>query len=191
MYIIFYNIVVQFVVMQNKISIQYYKTPVGELILGAYNGKLCLADWRYRKMRDVTDKRIQKGLQAVYTEEKAPILEQTKTELDAYFNQKLKEFTIPLQLVGTDFQKQVWNALQEIPYGKTESYLGLSKKLQNEKAIRAVASANGANAISILIPCHRIIGTNGNLVGYAGGLKTKEKLLLLERALQTNQLKLF
>ena len=177
--------------MQNKISIQYYNTPVGELILGAYNGKLCLADWRYRKMRDAIDKRIQKGLQAVYTEENSSVIEQTKTELNAYFNQTLKEFTIPLQLVGTDFQKQVWNALQEIPFGKTESYLGLSKKLQNEKAIRAVASANGANAISILIPCHRIIGANGNLVGYAGGLKAKEKLLLLEGALQTNQLKLF
>lgn len=177
--------------MPNKISIQYYKTPVGELVLGAYKGKLCLADWRYRKMRDAVDERIQKGLQAVYTEENATILEQTKTEINAYFNQELKEFTIPLQLVGTDFQKQVWKALQEISYGKTESYLGLSKKIQNEKAIRAVASANGANAISILIPCHRIIGTNGNLVGYAGGLKTKEKLLLLEGALQTNQLKLF
>ena len=177
--------------MQNKISIQYFKTPVGELVLGAYKGKLCLADWRYRKMRDAVDKRIQKGLQAVYTEENATILEQTKTEINAYFNQELKEFTIPLQLVGTDFQKQVWKALQEISYGKTESYLGLSKKIQNEKAIRAVALANGANAISILIPCHRIIGTNGNLVGYAGGLKTKEKLLLLEGALQTNQLKLF
>ena len=82
--------------------------------------------------------------------------------------------------MNTAFQKSVWDELRQIPYGKTDSYLGLSQKLNNEKAIRAVASANGANAISIIVPCHRIIGSNGELVGYAGGLPAKKKLLKLE-----------
>ena len=94
-------------------------------------------------------------------------------------------------LVGSDFQKTVWNTLLQIPYGKTETYLGLSKSMNNEKAIRAVASANGANAFSIIVPCHRVIGSDGKLVGYAGGLSVKKKLLELEGALATNQLSLF
>ena len=93
--------------------------------------------------------------------------------------------------MGTEFQKQVWDSLLQVPYGKSETYLGLSKILGNEKAIRAVATANGANAISIIVPCHRIIGSNGDLVGYAGGLPAKKKLLELEGALSTSQLGLF
>lgn len=108
-----------------------------------------------------------------------------------YFNKERDSFSVPLLLAGTDFQKSVWNTLCEIPYGKTQSYLELSRKLNNPKAIRAIASANGANAISILSPCHRIIGHNGDLVGYAGGLKAKKELLLLEGSLEQNQLDLF
>ncbi len=100
------------------------------------------------------------------------------------------EFDIPLLLVGTDFQKDVWSALQQIPYGKRK-HIWVFRKVKNEKAIRAVASANGANAISIIVPCHRIIGADGSMVGYAGGLQTKKKLLLLENALKTSQLSLF
>jgi len=87
--------------------------------------------------------------------------------------------------VGTDFQRSVWDGLMQIPYGTTFSYLELAKRIDNEKAVRAVASASGANAISILIPCHRIIGANGDLVGYAGGLPAKKKLLELESNLFT------
>ena len=83
-------------------------------------------------------------------------------------------------MFGSDFQKSVWNALIQIPFGETKSYLALSQQLQNPDAIRAVASANGANAISIIVPCHRIIGSDGSLVGYAGGLEAKKKLLRLE-----------
>jgi methylated-DNA-[protein]-cysteine S-methyltransferase len=100
-----------------------------------------------------------------------------------YFAHERKDFNIPLLTVGTDFQKSVWEGLIKIPYGTTASYLELSKNIGNEKAVRAVASANGANAISILIPCHRIIGSNGDLVGYAGGLPAKKKLLELENNL--------
>ena len=93
--------------------------------------------------------------------------------------------------MGTDFQKEVWTELIKIPYGESRTYLELSKQLGNELAIRAVASANGANAISIIVPCHRIIGSDGKLIGYAGGLSAKKKLLELEGALKTNQLSLF
>ena len=177
--------------MENTIHINYFKTPFGELILGSYNDKLCLADWRYRKMRTAIDTRLQKYFKASYVENPTPIIKETKQQLIAYFNKELKEFSIPLTFAGTDFQQDVWNALQQIPYGETESYLGLSKIIGNEKAIRAVASANRANAISILVPCHRIIGKSGKLVGYAGGLPAKKKLLTLEDALKTVQLSLF
>ena len=108
------------------------------------------------------------------------MIEQTITQLIEYFDGVRKNFDIPLLTIGTDFQKSVWDGLIKIPYGTTASYLELSKNIGYEKAVRAVASANGANAISILIPCHRIIGSNGDLVGYAGGLPVKKKLLELE-----------
>lgn len=174
------------------INISYYKTPFGELILGEYNYQLCLCDWRYRKMRNQVDSRIQKHLKTEYTESETSVLIDTKIQLEEYFSGNRTEFTIPLLLIGTDFQQTVWNQLVEIPYGKTESYLGLSRQLENEKAIRAVASANGANAISILIPCHRIIGSKGELTGYAGGLNAKKSLLTLEKAIENSeQLSLF
>jgi len=175
----------------NSIIIDYFKTPFGELILGSFNEQLCLADWRYRKMRDSIDLRIKTGLDTDFIVGNSKIIEETKLQLTQYFNNERTEFDIPLLLIGTDFQKSVWNELMDIPHGKTETYLGLSKKLGNEKAIRAVASANGANAISIIVPCHRIIGSNGKLVGYAGRLSTKKRLLTLENALNNNQLALF
>ncbi len=177
--------------MQNKINIQYFKTPFGELILGEYQNKLCLADWRYRKMRDTIDKRIQNKLNSVYTINNSDIIEKTKEQLTVYFNGNLKVFSIPLLLVGTDFQIKIWHELQKISFGKTKTYLQLAKDINQEKAVRAVANANGANAISILIPCHRIIGANGKLTGYAGGLHSKKRLLEHEGVLINNQLKLF
>jgi len=177
--------------MQNNITIQFFKTPFGELILGEYNGKLCLADWRYRKMRESIDRRIQKKLNAVYSISNSDIIEETKEQLTDYFAGNLKNFSIPLLLIGTDFQIKIWKELQKIPFGETKTYLQLAKKIKQEKAVRAVANANGANAISILIPCHRIIGANGKLTGYAGGLNSKKRLLELEGILLNNQLKLF
>lgn len=162
------------------ISIQYFNTPVGELILGSYNEKLCLADWRYRKMRESIDSRLQKGLNAEYIEEDTEILKEVRKQFNEYFDHKRKSFDLPLLLMGTDFQKSVWQGLMQIPFGSRVSYRDLAKNIGNEKAVRAVANANGANAISIVIPCHRIIGSDGSLTGYAGGLSTKKKLLELE-----------
>lgn len=104
-------------------------------------------------------------------------------QLNEYFAGNRKKFNVPLDIDGSEFQKRVWNELQKIPYGKTISYKSLSDKLGDVKAIRAVGKANGQNPIAIIIPCHRVIGANGSLVGYAGGLAIKEKLLHLEGAL--------
>ena len=162
------------------INIQYFKTPYGEMILGSFENKLIMADWRYRKMRNSIDNRLQKNLKAVYKEKYSEVLNTTRQQLNEYFEHKRKVFDLPIKLVGTDFQKSVWNELIDISYGKTSSYLELANSISNTKAVRAVANANGANAISIIVPCHRIIGKNGTLVGYAGGLSAKKKLLDLE-----------
>ncbi len=177
---------------QGKIRIKYFTTPVGELVMGAWESQLCLCDWRYRKMRDSIDRRIREGLNAIFEEGDDPLFEAVESQLNEYFAVEREIFDLPLLLIGTDFQKEVWSALQNIPFGETESYLSLSKKLGDEKAIRAVASANGANAISIIVPCHRIIGSKGELVGYAGGLQAKKKLLKLEnRGQRPEQLEMF
>ena len=176
----------------NKIIIQYFKSPVGELIMGAFHEKLCLCDWRYRRMRQTIDKRILGGLDGSFKEGETTVMETAQHQLNEYFVAKRIEFDIPLLMVGTSFQKTVWNELLKIPFGKTESYLGLSRKIGNEKAIRSVAAANGANAISIMIPCHRIIGSDGKLTGYGGGLQAKRTLLQLEMYNQSSdQLTLF
>ena len=177
--------------MQKDIKIEYFKTPFGELILGHYDNKLCLCDWRYRKMRDSIDARIKKQLKSQFVEEKSSIIREAKLQLNQYFKGDRTEFNIPLLLAGTEFQKKVWNALRQIPYGKTMTYSKLSAKLGDLTAIRAIASANGANALAIIIPCHRIIGSDGDMVGYAGGVDAKMKLLKLENALPANQLNLF
>ncbi len=114
-------------------------------------------------------------------EKETELINKTYKELDEYFNSKRKKFDIPLKIEGTEFQKKVWNALLEIPYGETRSYLDIAKRVGNPKASRAVGMANHNNKIIIIIPCHRVIGSNKKLVGYAGGLDVKEKLLKLEQ----------
>lgn len=166
--------------MMGSISIQYYESPEGELILGSYGDALCLVDWRCRKSRTAIDRRVQKGLKAVYVAEDSEVLKLARKQLDEYFKGLRETFDVPLLMVGTEFQKSVWQSLMGIPFGTTVSYLELSKYTNNEKAVRAVASAVGANALSLFIPCHRIIGSDGSLTGYAGGLDTKKMLLDLE-----------
>lgn len=166
--------------------IAYYKIPLGELIIGSWGNKLVLCDWKYRNMREAIDTRIKKHTQSAYVQvsEKEwpqhPILINTISQIEEYLVEKRQNFELPLHFAGSGFQLRVWEALMKIPFGKTVSYLELSKTLGDEKAIRAVASANGANAISIIVPCHRVIGSKGELTGYAGGLNAKQKLLQLE-----------
>lgn len=162
------------------ILVQTWRSPFGELVLGSFQGELCLCDWKYRRMRSAIDARIQHGLQAESAEGASPVIEEAKAQLNAYFAGERTTFDLPLRMVGTDFQQRVWKALLAVPFGTTMSYAALTAKVAEPTAIRAVASANGANALSIMVPCHRIIGSNGELTGYAGGLGVKRRLLELE-----------
>mgnify|MGYP001373221040 CR=1 FL=1 len=151
----------------------YYKSPIGNLrILAneAYITEIIFAQ-EYFKM-DLLQNHIKQCI----------------SQLDDYFNGTRKEFTIPVNPSGTEFQGRVWNQLCKIPYGKTISYLELARQLGDEKAIRAVGTANGQNPIPIIIPCHRVIGLDGSLTGYAGGLLKKQWLLEHEGAIQQRSL---
>lgn len=166
-----------------KIVIRHYESPCGELLLGAFEGQLCLCDWRQRKRRERVDKRLQKALNAIYTEGSDATIESAVQQLDEYFSGKRKKLQIPLLLIGTDFQRAVWNELLQIPYGITLSYSHVAQNIGKEKSVRPLASAIGANALSVFVPCHRVIGSDRSLTGYAGGLDAKQWLLELEKAL--------
>ncbi len=180
---------IQTYIKQQKIITFVYNSPVGELLLGSLDKKLCVCDWVFRTKRKEIDKRICNALDAIFEVGTSEVIKKTVEQLAEYFNGERKVFDIPLLLVGTPFQKTVWEELIKTPFGEKISYSVLSKRLKNEGAIRAVAAANGANAISIIVPCHRIVGKNGDLVGYAGGLPAKKKLLHLEGSI--SQLSLF
>ena len=171
---------------KNTIFIQYFKTAIGELIIGCFENQICLLDYRYRKMRSRVDTLIQTGLNAEYIEKETPLLREVQLQVEAYLDGTRSVFTFPIKMVGTAFQCSVWEALLSIPYGKTMSYLKLAKQIGDEKAVRAVASANGANALALIIPCHRVIGSTNKLVGYAGGIPIKKRLLKLELAHSQN-----
>lgn len=165
-----------------------YKSRLGTLIIGDLDEQLCMLDWEYRRQRKQIDDRVAKLLQASFVEKPTSFHTEVIRQLEAYLEGTRTDFDLPVLMTGSDFQKKVWKTLLDIPYGRTMSYLNLSRQLGDEKAIRAVATANGANAISIVIPCHRVIGSNGDLTGYAGGLPAKHKLLQLEGALQQSRL---
>ncbi len=168
--------------MGKKIFTMRYSSPCGELLLGSFADKLCLCNWTTEKHPGRIDKRLKTTLHAEYEEAQTDITIEATRQLDEYFHGGRKTFDIPLLTVGTDFQKEIWNELLAIPYGETVSYGKLSARIGKVSAVRAVANANGANAISIFIPCHRVIGSNRSLTGYGGGLDTKKFLLDLEQA---------
>lgn len=173
---------------QNVICLQQYSAPCGDLLLGSFEGKLCLCDWLHGRQRDRTERKLREALSADYEPAISPVLSETILQLDEYFSRKRQNFDIPLLLVGTDFQKRVWQSLMDIPYGVTISYAELARRVGDAKAVRAVASANAANPISILVPCHRVIGANHKLVGYGGGLPVKKHLLELEQLAEETQM---
>ena len=147
------------------------ESPVGPLLLtGDAQGLHSLSFEKSKRAE---------GVQSAWQEDKAPFGEVIR-QLRAYFGGKLKEFDVPVALDGTEFQLCVWGALRTIPYGETISYGQLAQRIGNPKAVRAVGLANGANPIPIIVPCHRVIGSNGSLTGFGGGLANKKKLLALE-----------
>lgn len=162
------------------ICIQHYKSPIGILVLGSYKDKLCLCDWENGRQSDAIKQRLLHFLKATFVNESSQIIQEAKSQLLEYFDGKRICFDIPLLLPGTEFQNKVWNKLQEIPYGETWMYSEVAEKINNKNAVRAVSGAIGKNAISIIIPCHRVIGANGELIGYGGGLEVKKHLLDME-----------
>lgn len=162
------------------ICVQHYTSPAGELLLGSIDGRLCMCDWAESIHGDAAGKRLQRLLHADFKEKKSAVTEMAARQLDEYFAGIRRRFELPLLFAGTDFQKKVWNELLNIPYGETASYAAIAERTGMPKAVRAVANANGANALSIIVPCHRVIGSNSTLTGYGGGLPAKKFLLELE-----------
>ena len=160
--------------------IQYYDSPCGTLVLASIGEELCLCDWHGMPCAERNRRRLGRLLNATFVTASSPVLERTKQELDEYFAGKRRNFDLPLHPVGTDFQKKVWNVLLAIPYGETRSYKEMALSVGKPKGVRAVAQAIGANGLSILIPCHRVIGSNHSLTGFAGGIDAKRKLLEME-----------
>jgi len=165
----------------NRINIQRHQTEIGELVLGSFGGKLCLLSFGDKEARRAVDDRIRKKLDATIVARNDEILEKTRNQLDEYLKGNRTEFGIPLLMLGTDFQRKVWRGLMRVPYGATFTYGQVADDIGSPRAARAVGNANAANPISIIIPCHRIIGSGGHLVGYGGGLSLKKWLLRLEQ----------
>ncbi len=167
---------------RNKSNVNYcrFETPIGPMITCSIEEKICLLEFTDRKMLETEFKDVSKRFNASILPGESKVITKLKSQLHEYFDGKRKIFSIPLQPLGTDFQKSVWEELQRIPYGNTRSYKQQASALNNLRAIRAVAQANGMNKISILIPCHRVIGEDGHLTGYGGGLWRKKWLLNLE-----------
>jgi methylated-DNA-[protein]-cysteine S-methyltransferase len=159
-----------------KMSLSYktIESPVGKLKLVASDQGLVAILWEHDSPRRVR-------LSELVVKEQHPVLLKTERQLGEYFAGKRKAFSVALDMRGTDFQKNVWEALLAIPFGETRSYGQLAKQLGNPKASRAVGAANGKNPVSIIVPCHRVIGSSGKLTGFAGGLDTKARLLQLEK----------
>ncbi len=159
--------------------ISHYHSPIGDILLAADHIGLTGLWFEGQKYFALY-------LDKEHQEKELPILEQAKKWLDIYFSGKEPDFKVPLHFIGTDFQKEVWEILSSIPYGQTTTYGEIAKQLAAKKGLahmsaQAVGGAVGRNEFSIIIPCHRVVGTNGSLTGYAGGIDKKVKLLTLEK----------
>jgi len=169
--------------MEKIIDLKRIETPLGTMICCADDNGICMLEFADRKSLSREMEEISRYFDAHIIQGENQHFATLEKELSEYFERKRKEFTVPLSPVGTDFQKKVWEILTTIPYGSTRSYQEQANILGNPKSLRAVANANGLNKISILIPCHRVIGSNGKLTGYGGGIWRKQKLLELEKAI--------
>lgn len=167
--------------LKNIINIERIVTPLGPMYAGADKEGLCLLEYTDRRMLESEIKDLRRRLKAEVLPGVNEHIDQVKSELEEYFAGKRKIFTVKINAPGTDFQKLVWQKLREIPYGETRSYSHQAALCGKPKAVRAAASANGANRISIVIPCHRVIGEDGELRGYGGGLARKRWLIDFEK----------
>lgn len=158
-----------------------YAAPCGTLMLGSLGDRLCLCNWQSGKPDDGIRRRLQRLLDAEFRPGSSDMCEIAARWLDRYFGGYRPMADVPLLMVGTEFQQRVWHTLQRIPYGETVSYGELARMAGMPRAVRALANANGANALSVFVPCHRVIGSDGSLTGYGGGLDVKLALLRLEK----------
>lgn len=155
-------------------------SPLGDMLAVASPHGLCLLEFVGQKGVERELAQVQAARGAVAQTGESAVLAQTRQQLEQYFAAQRRDFSVPLDLVGTAFQLRVWQALLRIAYGQTWSYAQQAQQLNQASAVRAVAAANGANKVSIVVPCHRVIGSNGRLTGYGGGIERKQALLALE-----------
>jgi AraC family transcriptional regulator, regulatory protein of adaptative response / methylated-DNA-[protein]-cysteine methyltransferase len=161
----------------NILSFERFSTPLGPMIAIGDDEGIYLLEFTDRRMLETELKQLEKYFKAVILPGSNRHINELKYQLDQYFEGKRKQFDIPIKTFGTDFQKKAWSALMKIPYGKTRSYKMQAEIIGRPKAVRAVGTANGLNRLSIIIPCHRVIGEDGKLTGYGGGLWRKQWLL--------------
>lgn len=161
--------------------VKYIETKLGKIGIVEEDSKIVKVIIVNENNKKSKDKEDSKNDYENYQEKDTELLLEAKKELEEYFEGKRKEFDLPLEQEGTEFQKRVWNALEKIPYGETRTYKEVAKMIGNEKASRAVGMANNKNNTPIIVPCHRVIGSNGKLIGYALGLDMKKYLLDLEK----------
>jgi AraC family transcriptional regulator of adaptative response/methylated-DNA-[protein]-cysteine methyltransferase len=170
---------------QLRVATAEIETPIGPMLAAASDTHLLLFEFPRRRMIDTQLDRVRRAHDCELAPGESPVFDVVRTQLDEYFRGERREFTVPLDVPGTPFQTRVWSALQRIPCGTTTTYARLAHTIGEPNAVRAVARANGDNRIAIIIPCHRVIGSNGELVGYGGGLWRKRKLLELEGRAET------
>jgi AraC family transcriptional regulator of adaptative response/methylated-DNA-[protein]-cysteine methyltransferase len=169
------------------VKVSRITTPLGPMLVGATDESVCLLEFVDRRMLPNQVKRIRTRLRAVFVPDTNDTIEAAGRKIDAYFEGGIRDFRIPLEMCGTDFQRSVWGALLEIPHGEVRSYADVARSIGRPSSVRAVGRANGMNALAIVVPCHRVVGADGALVGYGGGLWRKKRLLELERATSPNQ----
>lgn len=160
-----------------------YEAPCGRLFLGVHGSEICICDWIIGNRISMTLRRINKFSGGIKQKDDVELLERARCQLNEYFAGYRVQFDLPLTSLGTEFQRRIWRALKRIPYGETVSYSDIAVAVGIPRGVRAVATAIGANPLSILIPCHRVIGANGSLTGYAGGLDAKRFLLQFEEVI--------
>ncbi|MFW6089967.1 MAG: methylated-DNA--[protein]-cysteine S-methyltransferase [Gemmatimonadota bacterium] len=163
-----------------SVTVKRLPTPLGQMIAGAADGRLVLLEFADRRALPSQFERLAKALDCLFVPGEDEVLVRLAEQLEAYFAGDRREFDVPLETSGTDFQEKVWTALREIPPGTVCSYADVAQAIGRPTATRAVARANGDNRIAILIPCHRVIGSDGSLTGYGGGLWRKKRLLEVE-----------
>ncbi|MDL2213084.1 methylated-DNA--[protein]-cysteine S-methyltransferase [Bacteroides sp. OttesenSCG-928-N06] len=171
------------------VNIAHIDTDLGPMVAIATDRGICMFEFADYKLIDLELRQLREQFKVPFVQADNPHFETLRKQLNEYFKGERKEFDIPLDLVGTEFQKAVWLSLLQIPYGCTTTYGKQAELIGKPSSVRAVANANGKNKISIILPCHRVIGSDGSLTGYGGGIERKKKLLDFEKEILAKEAK--